>query len=86
MEGFYLDNAATSFPKAPGVGAAMARYIEHSGVNIGRGGYEAAYELEQTVLETRRRLMRLFRFPCGEEHVLFTPGATAALNSRFPTG
>ena len=33
----YLDNAATSLPKAPGVGAAMADYLEHVGCNIGRG-------------------------------------------------
>ena len=28
MRTVYLDNAATSYPKAPGVGAAMADYIE----------------------------------------------------------
>ena len=33
----YLDNAATSLPKAPGVGTAMADYLEHVGCNIGRG-------------------------------------------------
>ena len=28
MRTVYLDNGATSFPKAPGVGRAMADYIE----------------------------------------------------------
>ena len=36
MRTVYLDNAATSYPKAPGVGAAMADYIERVGCNIGR--------------------------------------------------
>ena len=42
MRTVYLDNAATSYPKAPGVGAAMADYIERVGCNIGRGGYQRA--------------------------------------------
>ncbi|MFQ7452251.1 MAG: hypothetical protein ACLRNQ_13530 [Flavonifractor plautii] len=44
MRTVYLDNAATSYPKAPGVGAAMADYIERVGCNIGRGGYQRAYD------------------------------------------
>ena len=42
MNKIYLDNGSTSFPKAPGVGQAMADFIEKVGVNIGRGGYEEA--------------------------------------------
>ena len=44
MRTVYLDNAATSYPKAPGVGAAMVDYIERVGCNIGRGGYQRAYD------------------------------------------
>ena len=33
MKQIYLDNGATSFPKAPGVGQAMKDYIEKVGVN-----------------------------------------------------
>ena len=40
MEHIYLDYGSTAFPKAPGVGQAMADYIDQVGVNIGRGGYE----------------------------------------------
>ena len=52
MDKIYLDNGSTSFPKAPGVGQAMADFIEKVGVNIGRGGYEevsllATQEFEQ---------------------------------------
>ena len=37
MEHIYLDYGSTAFPKAPGVGQAMADYIDQVGVNIGRG-------------------------------------------------
>jgi cysteine desulfurase family protein len=76
----YLDNAATSFPKAPGVGEAMARYINQVGANINRGTYSKAAEAGMTVLDTRTRLKTLFDFAGPESLVVFTPGATAGLN------
>lgn len=75
----YLDNGSTSFPKAPGVGAAMASYIDQVGVNIARGGYAPAYGAAEAVLETRERLCALFGFS-KPENVIFTAGATASLN------
>lgn len=54
------------FPKAPGVGQAMADYIDQVGVNIGRGGYEAAYHTAEVVLDTRERLCRLFGWNARE--------------------
>ena len=30
----YLDNGATSFPKAPGVGEAMLDYVNNIGANV----------------------------------------------------
>lgn len=80
MEHHYLDNAATSFPKAPGVGQAMAHYIEKMGVNVGRGTYEQASEAGLVVLETRQQLKTLFHFPGKVKNVIFTPGATYSLN------
>ena len=59
MNKIYLDNGSTSFPKAPGVGKAMANFIENVGVNIGRGGYEEAYSAAEVVLDTREKLCRL---------------------------
>lgn len=44
MKQIYLDNGATSFPKAPGVGQAMKDYIEKVGVNINRSSYRATAE------------------------------------------
>ena len=42
MRRVYLDNGATAFPKAPGVGEAMADYIGRIGCNVGRGSYPGA--------------------------------------------
>lgn len=80
MKSVYLDNGATSFPKAPGVGEAMAQYIRESGVNINRGTYEKAAGTAMTVLETREQLMELFHFRGRETEVVFTPGHTFGLN------
>lgn len=79
MERIYLDNGSTSFPKAPGVGAAMERYCNEIGVNIGRGGYEEAYSAEDVILETREKLCKLFGFD-RPQNVVFTSGVTASLN------
>ena len=75
----YLDNAATSLPKAPGVGAAMADYLEHVGCNIGRGGYQRAWDAAGGVLAVREKLCALVNGP-GSPNVCFTPGATYSLN------
>ena len=39
QEMIYLDNAATSCPKAPGVGEAMARFVGEQAANPGRAGH-----------------------------------------------
>ena len=75
----YLDNGATSFPKAPGVGEAMLDYVNNIGANVNRSTYEAASEAELVLMECRERLCALF----GTEditHAVFTPGMTAGLN------
>lgn len=79
MDTIYFDNAATSFPKAPGVGRAMAELIENGAFNISRGGYERSYELLGQVLDARERLKRLFAAP-KDVCVCFTGGVTAAVN------
>ncbi|MBP3587682.1 MAG: aminotransferase class V-fold PLP-dependent enzyme [Clostridia bacterium] len=79
MNKIYLDNGSTSFPKAPGVGKAMANFIENVGVNIGRGGYEEAYSAAEVVLDTREKLCKLFHFD-QPENVVFTSGITASMN------
>lgn len=55
----YLDNAATSFPKAPGVGEAMARYVEQIGASPMRAGHRRALEASRLVFEARSQLAGL---------------------------
>ncbi len=80
MKSCYMDNGATSFPKAPGVGEAMADYLLHNGANVNRGTYGRASSAAMTVLETRLMLKELFHFPGKESEVILTPGQTYGLN------
>ena len=79
MNNVYLDNAATSFPKAPGVGEAMCRYVERLGRNVGRGSYAPAMEAAGGVLAVREKLAALVGAP-DPRNIIFTPGATWGLN------
>ena len=79
MDTIYFDNAATSFPKARGVGSAMRDLLDQGAFNIGRGGYERAYELSARVLEIRERLLHLVNAP-KDGSVCFSSGVTFALN------
>lgn len=79
MRKVYLDNGSTSFPKAPGVAEAMSHFISEVGCNISRGGYETAYDLGDTIFETRSMLCRMFNFS-EEKYVVFTPSVTYSLN------
>lgn len=79
MKRVYLDNGATSFPKAPGVGDAMKHYIESIGCNINRSGYDSSYSAEQVVLDTREKLCALFNYH-NIENVIFTMNITQSLN------
>ena len=60
MNYIYLDNASTTFPKAPNVASAMADYITNCGININRGSYSLAYDVEDIIYTTRQRLHTLF--------------------------
>ncbi len=80
MEIIYLDNAATSFPKAEGVSDAMKRFLDEECANVGRGSYVKAQEAGLAVIETRERIRDLF--DCTDaKHVIFTGGMTASLNT-----
>ena len=79
MERIYFDNASTSFPKADGVAEAVYHYMKDCGCNINRGGYDEAYQAEETVLRTRQQLTKLFHGPdC--RNVVFTRNITESLN------
>ncbi|NLF34614.1 MAG: aminotransferase class V-fold PLP-dependent enzyme [Clostridiales bacterium] len=75
----YLDNSATAWPKAPGVGRAMADYVDRVGVNVGRSSYGTANQAAWMVLETREKAAAFLG--CAQpSHVVFTPGVTHSLN------
>lgn len=76
----YLDNAATSWPKAPGVVGAMLRHLEQSGAPAGRSGYHDAAVVERAVSETRRQLAYLLGVR-EAERVIFTFNGTDSLNT-----
>ena len=80
MKTIYLDNAATSFPKAPGVSDAIKSFLDQSCANIGRGSYARAQEVGLEVIETREAIKTLFDCP-SSKHVIFTGGMTASLNT-----
>lgn len=81
MKKIYLDQASTSFPKSSSVADAVYQYLSGSPVNVGRGGYQAAYDVEETIFETREQLRRLFHFSSGKgKNIIFTPNITTSLN------
>lgn len=79
MKTFYMDNAATSFPKAPGVAESMSNYILNIGCNINRGVYSKSLEAENIAFETRELLCSMFNFD-KPENVIFTSNVTTSLN------
>ena len=83
MQRIYLDQASTSYPKAPGTAEAVFRFMEDCGCNISRGGYAGAYSAEELVYDTRARLCRLFggKSPAVKpKSAVFTKNVTESLN------
>lgn len=79
MNVIYLDNAATSWPKPPGVAEAMVRFLRDVGANPGRSGHARSNEAERIRLDAREAVAALFGVS-DPLRVVFTAGATAALN------
>ena len=75
----YFDNAATSFPKAPTVTAAMTKFIAEDAANPGRAGHRMAVRAEEMVDNVRLKLSRLFNAQ-AHERMIFTLNGTDALN------
>lgn len=76
----YLDNAATSWPKPPGVYDAVDRYQRTLGAPAGRGAYAEAVEVSALVDQARLRLARLVGLG-DPSHVVFTGNGTDSLNT-----
>ena len=75
----YFDNGTTSWPKAPGVGEAMKRFIEEIGSSDGRGGHHRAIQSGRMVYEVRDSLTQLLGAKDSSQ-IIFTLNATEAIN------
>ena len=78
----YFDNAATSWPKPPGVIEAMTRFMEQVGANPGRSGHTLSVEAGRIVYEARELVATLFN-SSDPLRVAFGANATEALNLAF---
>ncbi len=79
MDRVYLDNAATSFPKAPGVREAMVRALESPG-SPGRGGYAESLATTATLERVRESLSRLLGVSGQARQIVLAASATDAIN------
>ncbi len=79
-EQYYLDNAATTWPKPERVYTTMDQFFRQYGVNPGRAGHEMAVEAERMITETRRLLASFFNHTGDPQRVVFTQNATDSLN------
>ena len=76
---FYLDNAATTYPKPENVHVAMSKFYREYGVNPGRSGYDQALAAEEVVHSCRTKLTRFFNGG-DPNRMVFTYNATDSLN------
>ena len=74
----YLDNAATTLVKPPGVSKNTAWAINHLS-SPGRGAHSAAFEAAETAYTCRQAAAKLFHVE-KPENIVFTYNATHALN------
>jgi cysteine desulfurase family protein len=75
----YLDNAATSHPKAPGVVEAVCRFMTEVGAAAGRSSHRPAQTASRLLFEARERCAGFLGFP-EPDRLAFTKNATEALN------
>ncbi len=75
----YLDNAATSWPKPPGVAQAMVHFMEEVGANPGRAAHRLAVESGRIVYRAREVVCELFHAP-DPLRLVWCKNVTEALN------
>lgn len=75
----YFDNAATSWPKPPGVIEAMVHFMREVGANPGRSGHRLSVEAGRIVYEVREALAELFNIE-DPLRIVFSLNVTEALN------
>lgn len=78
MKTVYLDNAATTFPKPPGVSYAVKSCMDTWCGNPGRGAHPLSEKSSEAVFGVRERIAEMFGGRA--ENVVFTYNATHAIN------
>ncbi len=79
MEMIYFDNAATSWPKPPGVAEAMTRFMNHIGASAGRSAHGRAVASGRIVYDAREAIADLFN-ATDPLRVVFGLNVTEAMN------
>ncbi|HZG84893.1 aminotransferase class V-fold PLP-dependent enzyme [Paenibacillus sp.] len=82
MDVYYFDNAASSWPKPPGVAEAMVEAVTKYGANPGRGSHKLAVEASRAIFRTRKKLATLFGIR-NPNDIAFALNTTAALNTAI---
>jgi cysteine desulfurase family protein len=75
----YFDNAATSWPKPPGVAEAMLHFLQEVGANPGRAAHRRAVEAGRIVYEAREAVCELFNAP-DPLRMVWCKSVTEAIN------
>jgi cysteine desulfurase family protein len=75
----YLDNAATSWPKPPGMLEAMIQFTNEVGANPGRSGHRLSVDAGRVVYDAREAVAELFNAP-DPLRIAFGHNVTEALN------
>jgi len=75
----YFDNAATSWPKPPGVAEAMLHFLKNVGANPGRSGHRLSVEAGRIVYQAREAVAQILAVP-DPLRVVFGSNVTEALN------
>lgn len=79
MNGIYMDNAATTFPKPESVYVAVDNFNRYQGGNPGRGTHHQTIQAGSILLEAREALGRLFNIQ-DSARIAFTANVTESLN------
>jgi len=75
----YFDNAATSWPKPPGVAEAMVHFLNQVGANPGRAAHRRAIASGRILYDARETVGELFHAP-DPLRLVFGKNVTEALN------
>ncbi|MHB1629994.1 MAG: aminotransferase class V-fold PLP-dependent enzyme [Bacilli bacterium] len=75
----YLDNAASSWPKPPGVPTAIADWVANNGANPGRASHTMARSAERMIMDARTEMAHFLGL-VDPHRVIFLQSITEALN------